>query len=148
MATIENEEKLRQLVLLKRDRADSLSISDEETLLDTAVIRFSIPLSRSKGILIAAAEKAGLEIESDVNRAIEAMVLSLAGRKVTLRQTDFELLVKYYARQMRLPPPQVRVRLKSIVERLGVQPGRAGLLYSTRWFRGIGSSSGVGEQAT
>lgn len=137
-----NEDKLRQLVLLRGENSSSLSISDEEELLETAVTQLNIPLSRARGIVIAASESAGIELESDLVRVIEAMALSLAGREMTISFTDFELLVGYYARLIRVPFARARVRLKEIVDRSGIQPGRSGLLLSARWFRSIGTSSG------
>lgn len=136
-----NEDKLRQLVVLRGENSSSLSTTDEEQLLETAVTRLSIPLSRARGILIATADNADVELESDLSRVVEAMVLSLAGRSMTISFSDFELLAAYYSRQMRTSVPQARVRLKQIVERAGVQPGRAGLLFSARWFRSIPTSS-------
>lgn len=131
------EERLRELVLLRSERNAFLSTADEEQLLELAVTQFDMPVSRAKGIIIAVAESAGIEIESDLNRVADAMILSLAGQQKAISSSDFDLVAKYYSEKLRMPLPYTRARLKEIVTRAGVQPRRSGFLFSARWFRSI-----------
>lgn len=133
----DGERKLRELVLLRGERDAFLSIADEEQLLETAVTQFNMSLSMAKGVMIAVAESAGFEIESDLNRVVEAMVLSLAGQQMTISYDDFEIVSKYYSQRLHMPLPDARARVKDIVIRLGIKPRRAGFLFSARWFRTI-----------
>ncbi len=133
----EERETLRELVLLRSGRDSLLSSSDEEQLLETAVTQLNMPLSMAKGIIITSADSAGIEIESDLNRVVEAMVLSMAGQLKTISSSDFGLIAKYYSRNLRKPLAYARSRLKEIVNRSGVEPRRGGFLFSARWFRSI-----------
>lgn len=134
---IEEGEVLRELVILRSERDSLLSSSDEEQLLETAVTQLNMPLSMAKGIIITSADSAGIEIESDINRVVEAMMLSMAGQQKAISSGDFELIAKYYSRNLRKPLTYARSRLKEIVNRSGVVPRRGGFLFSARWFRSI-----------
>lgn len=131
------EEKLRELVLLRAQRNRFLSAADEQEILEIAIVKLDLPIARAKGIIFAAADSASFETESELTRVVEAMLLALAGRRRTLSYSDFMLVAKYYGRAMETTPDAAPAKIKELMNRIRIQPARAGFFPSIRWFRSI-----------
>ncbi len=132
------ERKLRELILAKGGRDRVISARDEEDLLRIAIAELNLPFSRAEGIIFAVAENTGIEIESDVDRAAEAMVVSLSAGSGAISQDHFEIIVDYLSDKLRVPKPIARNRAKELVESKNVVPARSGILQTTLWYRRIG----------
>lgn len=135
------ERKLRELILAKGGRDRVISTRDEEDLLRIAIAELNIPFSRAEGIIFAVAENTGIEIESDVDRAAEAMVASLAVGTGTISQEHFEIIADYLTDKLRIPKVIARSRAKALVDTQNVAPARSGFLQTTLWYRRIGQSN-------
>jgi hypothetical protein len=133
----DGETKLRELVLLRGARNNVLSADSEEELLEISVAQLNLPLQRAQGIIIATAESAGYEVQSEIDRVSEAMVAALSGSSRAISHADFETVVAYHASKLKLTSLAARKRIKDIVERLAINPERSGPLWSARWFRTI-----------
>lgn len=132
-----NEEKLRQLVQLRGRRDRLLTVSDEENILEEAVTRLEMPLGRARGILLTTADSEKIEIESDLQRVVSAMLSAFAGKSRSISFRDFETVVKFHGGQTQASAEESRKAVKKIANREGIAPRRYGLLLSTRWFRRI-----------
>ena len=137
MTVTGSEEKLRELILLRGQRKRFLSTADEQEILETAITTLDLPAARAKGIILATADSASIETESELTRVVEAMILALAGSSKTLSYSDFMLVVKYYSRAMETTPDTAAAKIKEIMNGIRIQPARAGFLPSLRWFRAI-----------
>ena len=133
----DGENKLRELVLLRGARNNVLSADSEEELLEIAVTQLNLTLQRARGIIIATAESAIYEMESEIDRVTEAMVAALSASSRAISQDDFKTAASYNASKLKLPLPVAQRRIKDIAERLKITPERRGLLWSARWFRTI-----------
>jgi hypothetical protein len=133
----DGENKLRELVLLRGARNNMLSADSEEELLEIAVTQLNLTLQRAHGIIIATAESAGYEVQSEIDRVTEAMVAALSASSRVISHADFETVASYHAGKMNVSLLAARRRIKDIVERLKINPERRGLLWSARWFRTI-----------
>lgn len=133
-----NEEKLRQLVRLLGKPDQILLLPAEERILEKAVSEFDIPLERARGIVLASADLDQIEIESDLQRMIAAMLAAFSGQQQAISYADFETVVKFHASKTMSPLETSRSVVKKLAERVSVTPQRSGFLLSTRWFRRIG----------
>ena len=133
----DGENKLRELVLLRGARNNVLSTDSEEELLEIAVAQLNLDLQRARGIMIATAESANYEMQSDVDRVTDAMVTAVSAPSSVISQEDFKTVASYHAGKLKLSIPIARARIKEIAERLKIYPERRGLLWSARWFRTI-----------
>lgn len=131
------ERKLRELVLAKGGRDKLISARDEEDLLRLAISELNMPFSRAEGIVFAVAENSDIEIETDINRTVEAMVAALASPTGSITSGDFELVVKYMSDKLRISKTTARSRVKALVIDKNISPARSGLLQTTLWFRQI-----------
>jgi len=128
---------LRELVTLRTRLTNTLSAESESELLELAVSQLNLPLRQAEGIIVSAAESASLEIESEIDRVVLAMIVALAGSSRTISYADFETAVIFYSEKLRLTPALARSQVKKLVEKLDIQPRRSGLFWSARWFRTI-----------
>lgn len=133
----DGEKKLRELMLLRGARNNVLSADSEEELLEISVAQLNLPLQRAQGIIIATAESAGYEVQSEIDRVSEAMVTALSGSSRAISYADFETVAGYHASKLKLSALAARKRIKEIVERLEISPERSGPFWSARWFRTI-----------
>mgnify|MGYP006969289215 CR=1 FL=1 len=132
-----NEEKLRQLVQLRGRRDRIISVSDEERMLEEAVTRLDIPLHLARGIMLAAADAEGIEVESDIERATAAMIVAFGRKSRSISARDFETVAKFHAGRTNGSAEDSRKVVKRLARREGVAPQRDGILLSTRWYRRI-----------
>ena len=86
----DGENKLRELVLLRGARNNVLSTDSEEELLEIAVAQLNLDLQRARGIMIATAESANYEMQSDVDRVTDAMVTAVSAPSSVISQEDFK----------------------------------------------------------
>ena len=133
----DGENKLRELVLLRGARNNVLSTDSEEELLEIAVTQLNLSLQDARGIIIATAESANYEMQSEIDRVTEAMVAAVSASSRAISHSDFKTVASYHAGKLKLPLAVARGRIKDIAERLKINPERRGLLLSARWFRSI-----------
>ena len=65
------------------------------------------------------------------------MIAALAGSSRTIQYADFEIVVGFYSEKLKMAPGLARKQIKSLVEKLEVQPRRSFPFWSARWFRSI-----------
>jgi len=131
------EMKLRELVMLRSRLTNTLSAESESELLELAVAQLNIPLRQAEGIIVSTAEGASFEVESEIDRVALAMIAALAGSSRTIPYADFEIVVGFYSEKLKMAPGLARKQIKSLAEKLEVQPRRSFPFWSARWFRSI-----------
>ena len=75
------EERFRELIRLRTMRNKVLTAADETELLNDAVRRLGVPLSRARSIMLAEADTKNIELESDLGDTAVAMMKSMASPK-------------------------------------------------------------------
>ncbi|MEI7601425.1 MAG: hypothetical protein WCJ41_19180 [Aestuariivirga sp.] len=134
------EERLRQLVRLRTQRGRVLTAGDEDKLLEEAVTRLDVSLSRARGVLYAEMQNGNIELETDIDDRMQELVKSVAGAKDRLSRHDFERIAVFYASRLKSPVEACRQKVKKIMEDEGISPRRAGFIPSRSWYRRIKSS--------
>ncbi len=110
---------------------------EEQALLRAGTGRYGMSLEQADASLRSAASGQRLILQRDIDREVGDFVAAAAGPRGRLTPAVFEQGVSLYGRrtERQLTDPQIRSRLKSIVERRGLIPARRGYLWRTRgWF--------------
>jgi hypothetical protein len=111
----------------------------ENALLQDGVMRFGLSLEEARGKVRSAAEDRGVAIQRDIDDAAGFLLRESADPKGRLRKGDFNRVARFYRLRAEgtLTEPEVRQRVKAIMQQQKLTPRRAGLFRTRRWFAKI-----------
>lgn len=131
------EDRLRQLVRLRGQRARVISAADEERLLEEAVTRLGVSLERARGVLHAETQRGQIALESDLEETVAELLKSFAGPRKKISRRDFEVITNLHSAQRKIPIETARAMVKRLMEEEDISPRATGILRSKRWYRRI-----------
>ncbi len=111
----------------------------ENALLQDGVMRFGLSLEEARGRVRSAAEDRRVVLQRDIDESAGFLLRDSADRKGRLKRKDFNRVARFYKLRAEgmLTEPEVRQRVKSIMQQQNFTPRGAGLLWTRRWFNKI-----------
>jgi len=111
----------------------------ENALLQDGVMRFGLSLEEARGRVRSAAEDRRVVLQRDIDESAGFLLRDSADRKGCLKRKDFNRVARFYKLRAEgmLTEPEVRQRVKSIMQQQNFTPRKAGLLWTRRWFNKI-----------
>ena len=111
----------------------------ENALLQDGVMRFGLSLEEARGRVRSAAEDRRVVLQRDIDESAGFLLRDSADRKGRLKRKDFNRVARFYKLRAEgmLTEPEVRQRVKSIMQQQNFTPRGAGILWTRRWFNKI-----------
>ena len=111
----------------------------ENALLQDGVMRFGLSLEEARGRVRSAAEDRRVVLQRDIDESASFLLRDSADRKGRLKRRDFDRVARFYKLRAEgmLTEPEVRQRVKSIMQQQNFTPRRAGLIWTRRWYNKI-----------
>jgi hypothetical protein len=111
----------------------------ERTLLETGIRDFGLTLTDARGVLHASADRASVPVEREVERTLNQWLKAVGGKRRRVSREQFNQAAQVFGAQAQseLAPAEIRSRVKTLMEAQGLEPRRAGLFRSKRWYRKI-----------
>jgi hypothetical protein len=116
-----------------------LTREEELDLIETGIRDFGLPLAEARGIVQGAADGAGVPRERDVERTLGQWLKAASGRRKRLSRAQFQQAAQVYRAQAgeEMEMAEIERRVKALMEDGGIEPRRAGLLRTRRWYHRI-----------
>jgi len=132
-------ERFAELVELRMMNKEFLTADDEIALLEDGMRTYDLTLAQARGILAKAAEDGDVALARELEKGVEQWVKTAAGRRKRLGRRQFDQMVATYetGANGELSKDDAKKRVKSLMERNDVEPKRAGLLRTRRWYNKI-----------
>lgn len=113
-----------------------LSREVEMELLETGIREFNLTLPEARGVVHSVADRLDVPLEREVERTLSQYMKAAAGRRKKISRAQFEQATQIYQAQAHgeMDRVEVRTRLKALMEENDLEPRRAGLLRSRRWY--------------
>jgi hypothetical protein len=111
----------------------------ENALLQDGVMRFGLSLEEARGRVRSAAEDRRVVLQRDIDESASFLLRDSADRKGRLKRKDFDRVARFYKLRAdgMLSEPEVRQRVKSIMQQQNFTPRRAGFIWTRRWYNKI-----------
>ena len=111
----------------------------ENALLQDGVVRFGLSLEEARGRLRSAAEDRGVALQRDIDEAAGFLLRESADAKGRLKRKDFNRVARFYRLRAEgmIAEPDVRQRVKAIMQQQKLTPRRAGMFLTRRWYAKI-----------
>ena len=111
---------------------------DEKAILRDGTTRFELPLDEARGVMLVTAEQNGYALQSEVEAELAELITMFSGLKNgRISKAQFDQVVEMYRVKTRsgVPQPEMRVRVKAMMEQQNIQPKRTGwILRSRKWY--------------
>jgi hypothetical protein len=132
-------DRFAELVELRLTNREFLSAGDEVTLLEEGVRTYGLPLAQARGVVGKVADDNGVALARELEKGVEQWVKTAGGRGKRLGRRQFDQMVATYENGAHgeLSKDEIKKRVKSLMERNDVEPKRAGLLRTRRWYNRI-----------
>jgi hypothetical protein len=145
-------EKRRTMLELARSASGGrgfLTAARERELVEKGVLGLGLAPFEAAGLIAAGADAHGIALETHLERTLDKLVETAAGKRRRLRRDRFRELVAYAQSLSNgaLGTAKAEDKVKRAAERCGVVPHAAGLLRSTRWYRRSGASRAEPDDA-
>jgi hypothetical protein len=139
MTDVDAAARFTELVELKMANKDFLSAEAETALLEDGVRSYGLPLAQARGIVGRVAEQNDVALARELEKGVEQWVKTAGGRNKRLGRKQFDQMVATYetGAHGELSKDEIKKRLKTLMERNDVEPKRAGLLRTRRWYNKI-----------
>lgn len=113
-----------------------LSREAETELLESGIRDFGLTLPESRGVVHGVADRLDVPVEREVERTLTQFMKAAAGRRKRLGRASFEQATQIYQAQAHgeMDRLAVRARLKELMAENEIEPRRAGLLRTRRWY--------------
>lgn len=133
-------ERYAELVELRTLEKDFLSAEAELALLEDGMRLYGLPLAQARGIVAKVADANDVALARELEKGVEQWVRTAAGRNKRLGRRQFDQMVATYetGAHGEMSKDEIKKRLKALMERNDVEPKRAGLLRTRRWYNRIG----------
>jgi len=111
----------------------------ENALLQDGVMRFGLSLEEARGKVRTAAEDRGAALQRDIDDAAGFLLRESADTKGRLKRKDFNRVVRFYRLRAEgmMADPEVKQRVKVIMQQHKLSPRRAGFFFTRRWYAKI-----------
>ena len=132
-------QKFAEMVEVRVTTKGFLTNQEEMSLLEEGIRNFHLSLAEARGVVHSVADRQGVPIEREVERTLEQWMKAAAGRRKKLSKAQFEQASQVYQKQANgeLAMVEVKQRVKRMMEEMAIEPRRAGLLRTRRWYRRI-----------
>jgi hypothetical protein len=132
-------ERYAELAELRMLNKEFLSADEEVALLEEGMRTYGLSLAQARGIVAKAAEDSEVALARELEKGVEQWVKTAAGRGKRLGRRQFDQMVATYetGASGELSKDEIKKRVKCLMERNDVEPKRAGLLRSRRWYNKI-----------
>ena len=128
--------RFAELVELKVTGREFLRAADEVGLLEEGVRTYGLPLAQARGVVAKVADDHDVALAREIEKGVEQWVKTAAGRRKRLGRRQFEQMVATYedGAHGEMSKDEAKKRVKALMERNDVEPKRAGLLRTRRWY--------------
>ena len=135
----EASDRFAELVELRMMNREFLSAEDEIGLLEEGMRTCGLPLAQARGIVGKVADDNDVALARELEKGVEQWVKTAGGRSKRLGRRQFEQMVATYENGAHgeMSKDEIKKRVKSLMERNDVEPKRAGLLRTRRWYNRI-----------
>jgi hypothetical protein len=108
----------------------------ELELLETGIRDFNLSLPEARGVVHSVADRLDVPLEREVERTLGQYMKAAAGRRKKLSRAHFDQATQIYQAQAQGEKDRlaVRARLKQLMEEHDLEPRRAGLFRTRRWY--------------
>lgn len=136
-----------EFVIARGGQRRLIGRSEETELVSKAVFELGLPAFEAKGLLLSGAATLDAQVESTLDRSVEALVAASADRRGRIGRAEFRQLVRYVQALGKdgLGEAAAERKVKDTASRLGLRPRPAGMLRSVRWYRRAGRAAGAEE---
>lgn len=132
-------QKFAEMVEVRVTTKGFLTNQEEMQLLEEGIRNFHLSLAEARGVVHSVADRQGVPIEREVERTLQQWMKAAAGRRRKLSKGQFEQAAQVYQKQANgeLAAVEVKRRVKRMMEEMSIEPRRAGLLRTRRWYKRI-----------
>jgi hypothetical protein len=132
-------DRFAEVVELRVMGKDFLGADEEIALLEVGVRTYGLPLAQARGIVSKVADDNDVALARELEKGVEQWVKTAAGRNKRLGRRQFDEMVATYetGAHGEMSKDEIKKRVKALMDRNEVEPKRAGLLRSRRWYNRI-----------
>ncbi len=132
-------DRFAELVELRITNKEFLGADEEIALLEVGVRTYGLPLAEARGIVGKVSDDNDVALARELEKGVEQWVKTAGGRGRRLGRRQFEEMVATYetGAHGEMSKDDIKKRVKALMERNDVEPKRAGLLRSRRWYNRI-----------
>lgn len=140
-----NDDARRRFVDFVRVQAmDDTFISREEEkrILQEGMMRFNLSLEEARGTMLSTASEGRIVMQREAEEQIADYLEMLASQRPQrqISETEFNQAVEMYRvrTRNRVPEPEIRRRVKAVMDSRGMKPRRSGwIIRSRKWYKSI-----------
>ena len=131
--------RFAEVVELRVMNKEFLAAEEEIALLEIGVRTYGLPLVEARGIVSKVADDNDVALARELEKGVEQWVKTAGGRNKRLARRQFDEMVATYetGAHGEMSKDEIKKRVKTLMERNDVEPKRAGLLRSRRWYNKI-----------
>ena len=131
--------RFAEVVELRVMNKEFLAADEEIALLEIGVRTYDLPLVEARGIVSKVADDNDVALARELEKGVEQWVKTAGGRNKRLARRQFDEMVATYetGAHGEMSKDEIKKRVKTLMERNDVEPKRAGLLRSRRWYNKI-----------
>jgi hypothetical protein len=137
-ARAQRRERFAEFVKIQAMETNVILREDEKAILRDGTTRFELPLDEARGVMLVTAEQNGYALQSEVEAELAELITMFSGLKNgRISKAQFDQVVEMYRVKTRsgVPQPEMRVRVKAMMEQQNIQPKRTGwILRSRKWY--------------
>lgn len=139
MAGGDADVRFAELVELRIMNKEFLGADEEIALLEIGVRTYGLPLAEARGIVGKVSDDNDVALARELEKGVEQWVKTAGGRNKRLGRRQFEEMVATYetGAHGEMSKDEIKKRVKALMDRNDVEPRRAGLLRSRRWYNRI-----------
>ena len=132
-------DRFAELAELRLMNKEFLAAEEEIGLLEEGMRTYGLTLAQARGILAKVADDQEVALARELEKGVEQWVKTAGGRGKRLGRRQFDQMVATYENGAHgeMSKDDVKKRVKALMERNEVEPKRAGLLRSRRWYNKI-----------
>lgn len=132
-------ERFAELAELRLMNREFLTAEDEIGLLEEGMRTYGLTLAQARGVVSKVADDQDVALARELEKGVEQWVKTAGGRGKRLGRRQFDQMVATYENGAHgeMTRDEVKKRVKALMERNDVEPKRAGLLRTRRWYNKI-----------
>lgn len=138
-ADSDGAERFAELAQLRLMNREFLAADDEIALLEDGMRTYGLTLAQARGVVSKVADDQDVALARELEKGVEQWVKTAGGRGKRLGRRQFDQMVATYENGAHgeMSRDEVKKRVKALMERNDVEPKRAGLLRTRRWYNKI-----------
>lgn len=125
-----------ELVEVRLSMKGFLARDAEMELLEAGIRDFRLSLPEARGVVHSVADRLDVPLEREVERTLSQFMKAAAGRRKKLGRAPFDQATQIYMAESHgeMDRLEVRARLKQLMQDNDLEPRRAGIFRTRRWF--------------